>query len=254
MPRFVCRWSRVRVAAPLGDLLRDPGPAMRAQQAQQAPLPPGRFFHSTFCAGTSSFSHSAPTSDLVVFGGQQLSSTLGCMDAWLARVSCDADAPDASGAEGDGGEDNDGERGASSSWGEWAVEWQALSKQQRRGGAAAGAEAWPAQRRGHTTFAIGRKLIVFGGAAPYVPGGGGGEGGSGRHAGRLPGEWELCPPVVSVLDQGRRWFEAAAEGEPPRRRRGHSTRLVGGLIVISGGYDEGSAQITDKKGHELLLC
>ena len=114
------------------------------------PKPPrGRFFHSCFVEGTASYSHHAPSTDMVVFGGQQLQHTLGYTDSLRARLSCSAETPRRGDAAGE----------QQRTGGLWTVEWQAMQHVRTT-------PEHVRNRRGSTTFAIGRRLVVFGGSTP----------------------------------------------------------------------------------------
>ena len=103
------------------------------------------------------------------------------------------------------------------------------------------------QRRGHSSFAVGKQLLVFGGAEAARA--------NSDNSDRVP--WRLCAADVMILENGRRWRQVKVDDQsdaPPVPRKGHSTKLVGGAVLISGGYDETGGRHDDKKGHELLLC
>ncbi len=213
----------------------------------EPPAPPGRFFHSTFLrrisarepvAANAAAAHAGhddgASYEVVVFGGQQYGATLGYLDAWVADVST---------AEGT----------HSVRWfpQELAADGPASSYGDAMDGGGGGATV--GGRRGHSTFVLGRKLVVFGGALEgdaladttvwvydcdarprRLASGGGGSGGEGRAVGR----WHI--PVTT--------------GIAPAPRRGHSARVVDGRLVLNGGYDERGDRLSDRVSHQLAFC
>ena len=245
---FLCRWSKVVVDS-------GPDPFPFTGEKNRTEQPPGRFFHSCYAEGTSEHSHGPPSVDLVIFGGQQLQVTLGYLDSWMAHVSFSGGAH----AGGDQTAPEVQEQEASGS-GVWKVRWRNLQLRSASvssevelatgvssEGSSQAMSSSRMQRRGHSSFAVGKQLLVFGGAeAARV---------NSDDSDRAP--WRLCAADVMILESGRRWRQAKVDDQsdaPPAPRKGHSTKLVGGAMLISGGYDETGGRHDDKKGHELLLC
>jgi len=227
---------------------------------EAGPQPGGRFFHAAFRNLRQGLSLSTPSTEimnvpyisngqpdqkdgtrfeLVVFGGQQYGRTLGYLDAWYAELFQTPEGCVAS-------VDDDGSdrliwrlrwRRQLSSWIEPPLSGEVLSGD------------FPVSRKGHTTLVVGRKLIVFGGADVTE------DGKSSSLADSNVWIYDSSPCVTN--DQSSlncRWKVPHITGDPPIPRKGHSSRLVGGELLISGGFNEAGDRLSDRICHRLSFC
>jgi hypothetical protein len=236
---------------------------------------------------------------VVVFGGQQYGLTLGYTDAvegWLVRPSSPSSTP-APTAKAEVAQ----VKPATAAGETWEVTW--VPQREHIGEAARGLEGLmearrecngvvggfgprsavgcdgsvplashpPNERRGHCTFQLGRKLLVFGGsdredggslAEPHVwvyDSGGGGQGSAGGPVekgvggGQSVGGGEGLEGSAAQRGAGH-WQQPVVRGCPPASRRGFSSRLVNGQLVVSGGYDKDGNRFPDRTGYKLAFC